>query len=57
MREETLVTNIHRYKRVLTGMITAWIGDVNAAEDLFQETAVILTRKREEADEDAPFSL
>lgn len=55
MREETLVTNILRYKKVLTGMITALIGDVNAADDLFQETAVILTRKREEADEDAPF--
>lgn len=55
MREETLVTNILRYKKVLTGMLTAMVGDVNAAEDLFQETAVILTRKRAEADEDAPF--
>ena len=55
MREETLVTNILKYKRVLTGMITALTGDVNAADDLFQETAVILTRKREEADEDTPF--
>jgi RNA polymerase sigma-70 factor, ECF subfamily len=55
VREETLVTNILRYKNVLTGMITALVGDVNAAEDLFQETAVILTRKREEADEATPF--
>lgn len=55
MREETLVTHILRHKRVLTGMITALVGDVNVAEDLFQETAVILTRKREEADEDTPF--
>lgn len=55
MREETLVMNILRYKKVLTGMITAMVGDVNAAEDLFQETAVILTRKREEADENTPF--
>jgi RNA polymerase sigma-70 factor (ECF subfamily) len=55
MREETLVTHILRYKKVLTGMITAMIGDVNAAEDLFQETAVILTRKRGEAAEDCRF--
>lgn len=55
MQEETLVTNILRYKKVLTGMLTAMVGDVNAAEDLFQETAIILTRKRAEADEDAPF--
>jgi RNA polymerase sigma-70 factor (ECF subfamily) len=55
VREETLVTHILRHKRVLTGMITALVGDVNVAEDLFQETAVILTRKREEADEDTPF--
>ena len=55
MREETLVTHLLRHKRVLTGMLTAWVGDVNVAEDLFQETAVILTRKRAEADEDTPF--
>ena len=51
MREETLVKNIIRHKRVIEGMITALIGDASAAEDLFQEVAVIMTRKREEVDE------
>jgi RNA polymerase sigma-70 factor (ECF subfamily) len=55
MREETLVKNIVKYKKVLEGMITALVGDFAAAEDLFQETAVIMTRKRAEADENCPF--
>lgn len=55
MREETLVKNIVRYKKVLEGMITAMVGDFTVAEDLFQETAVIMTRKRAEADEDCNF--
>lgn len=55
MKEETLVANLLRYRRVIEGMITALIGDPAAAEDLFQETAVVLARKREQADENAPF--
>ncbi len=55
MREETLVKNIVKYKKVLEGMITALVGDFAAAEDLFQETAVIMTRKRSEAEEDCSF--
>jgi RNA polymerase sigma-70 factor (ECF subfamily) len=55
VREETLVTNIIRHKRVIEGMITALIGDASTAEDLFQEVAVIMTRKREEVDEDCRF--
>ncbi len=55
MREETLVTNILKHKRVLSGMITAMVGDVNVAEDLFQEMAVIMTRKREGVTEDCKF--
>lgn len=55
MREETLVKNILKYKRVLEGMITAMVGDAAAAEDIFQETAVIMSRKRDEADEDCKF--
>ncbi len=55
MREETLVTNIIRHKRVIEGMITALVGDAAVAEDLFQEVAIIMTRKREEAAEDCRF--
>jgi RNA polymerase sigma-70 factor (ECF subfamily) len=55
MREETLVTNILKYKKVLSGMLTAMVGDVNVAEDLFQEMAVIMTRKREGVTEDCRF--
>lgn len=55
MREETLVKNIVKYKKVLEGLITAMIGDFAAAEDLFQEVAVIMTRKRAEAGEDCNF--
>ena len=55
MREETLVTNIIRHKRVIEGIITALTGDSALAEDLFQEVAIIMTRKREEAGEDCKF--
>jgi RNA polymerase sigma-70 factor (ECF subfamily) len=55
MQEETLVKYLIRYKDVLEGMLTAMVGDSHAAEDLFQDTAVILTRKREEVPEDCPF--
>ncbi len=55
MREETLVKNIVRHKKILEGMITAMIGDFAAAEDLFQEAAVIMTRKRGQASEDCNF--
>ncbi len=55
MKEETLVKNIVKYKKVLGGMLTAMVGDYSVAEDLFQEVAVIMTRKRETADEDCRF--
>ena len=55
MREETLVTNIIRHKRTIEGMITALVSDPVIAEDLFQEVAIIMTRKREEATEDCRF--
>ena len=55
MKEETLVKNIVKYKKVLGGMLTAMVGDYTVAEDLFQEVAVIMTRKRETADEDCRF--
>ena len=55
MKEETLVRNLLRHKRVLEGMITAMVGDADVAEDLFQEVAMVMTRKREEAEESCRF--
>lgn len=55
MREETLVRNLLEHKRVLEAMITALVGDRSVAEDLFQELAVLMTRKRESAAEDCSF--
>ena len=56
MREETLVKNLLAHKRVIEGMIAAMTGDPAAAEDLFQEAAIIMTRKREETAEDCRFA-
>jgi len=55
MTEETLVKNIVRYKGVLGGMLAAMVGDSSTAEDLFQEVAVVMTRRRDSADEDCRF--
>ncbi len=55
MREETLVTNLIRHKRTIEGMLTAMVGNAATAEDLFQETAILMTRLREEAGEDCRF--
>jgi RNA polymerase sigma-70 factor (ECF subfamily) len=55
MREETLVRNLLQHQRVIEAMITAMVGDPATAEDLFQEMAILMTRKREEADEECKF--
>ena len=55
MREETLVKNLLQHKRTIEGMLTAMVGDFSTAEDLFQEVAVIMTRKRETVEEDCRF--
>ena len=55
MQETTLVQNVLKYQPALEGMLTALVGDVNTAQDLFQEVALIMTRKREEATEDCAF--
>src|SRR5262245_15458894 len=55
MQEETLVKNLLQYKRVLEGMLFAMTGDAAAAEDLYQEMAILMTRKRESAGEDCKF--
>jgi RNA polymerase sigma-70 factor (ECF subfamily) len=56
LREETLIKNLLRHEKMLKGMITALVGDRVTAEDLFQETAVIMTRKREQFPEDGSFA-
>src|SRR5215471_2039749 len=56
MREETLVKNLLQYKNVLEGMLTAMVGDPYAAEDLFQEVAMIVTLKRDEVPEEGFFA-
>ena len=55
MREETLVRNLLQYKRVLEGMLFAMTGDAAATEDLYQEMAILMTRKREAVEEDCKF--
>ena len=55
MKEETFVRNLVRHKRVLEGMLTAMVGNRHVAEDLFQEVAIVMTRKREETEEDCRF--
>jgi RNA polymerase sigma-70 factor (ECF subfamily) len=55
MREETLVKNLLTYKRVLEGMLVAMVGDPTVAEDLYQEMDILMTRKRDSADEDCKF--
>ncbi len=55
MREETLVKNLLQYKRILEGMLFAMVGDAAVAEDLLQEMAILMTRKRESVDEDCKF--
>jgi RNA polymerase sigma-70 factor (ECF subfamily) len=46
MQEEALVQNILQHQRLLKGMLTAMVGSRDVAEDLFQEVAMIMARKR-----------
>ena len=55
MREETLVHNLVKHRHLLDGMLTAMVGSAAHTEDLFQEVALIMTRKREDLPEDCPF--
>lgn len=55
MHEETLVRNLLQHRRVLEAMMAALVGDRSAAEDLTQELAIVMTRKREGVPEDTPF--
>jgi RNA polymerase sigma-70 factor (ECF subfamily) len=55
MLETTLVQNLLKHQATLEGMLTAMVGDAIAAQDLYQEMALIMTRKREEVTEDCAF--
>jgi len=55
MEETTFVQHLVTLKRSLEAMLTAMVGDATIAEDLFQEAAVVMTRKRTELPEDADF--
>ena len=55
MKEETLVRNLIQHQRGLKAMLFAMVGDHNVAEDLFQEAAMVMTRKRPELAEEGNF--
>src|SRR5436309_242474 len=55
MNEEALVQNLIRHRHVIQGMLTALVGDASIAEDLVQEVAIIMTRKRTDLSDDARF--
>jgi len=55
MREETLVRNLLQHQRLLMGMLLALVGNRAVAEDLFQDLAILMTRKRDSVDEDCRF--
>jgi RNA polymerase sigma-70 factor, ECF subfamily len=52
VREETLVRNLIKFQSMLEGFIASMVGGPGPVEDLFQEVAVVMTRKREEFDEE-----
>ena len=55
MREETFVTNLLTHKRTIEAMLAAMAGQPGAVDDLFQEVALVMTRRRAEATEDCRF--
>ena len=55
MKEETLVRNLIQHQRGFKAMIYSMVGDASATDDLFQEAAMVMTRKRTELPEDGNF--
>ena len=55
MTEQDFVLNIIKYKNVLEAMLVAMVGDTHAADDLFQEAAVIMMQKRGQLDNAGSF--
>lgn len=55
MEETTFVTQLLACKNMHEALLLALVGDPHAADDLYQQAAMVMTRKRAELSEDAPF--
>jgi RNA polymerase sigma-70 factor (ECF subfamily) len=53
--ETTFVQHLLKYRSVHEAMLLALVGDPHAADDLYQQAALVMTRKREEIPEDCRF--
>jgi RNA polymerase sigma-70 factor (ECF subfamily) len=53
--ETTFVQHLLKYRSVHEAMLVALVGDPTAADDLYQQAALVMTRKREEIPEDCRF--
>lgn len=56
MEETTFVTQLLKCKGMHEALLLALVSDPHAADDLYQQAAVIMTRKRAELPEDLPFA-
>ena len=55
MTEQTLISNLMTHRNSIEAMLTAMVGDPSAVEDLAQDLAMVMTRKREGVSEDCNF--
>jgi RNA polymerase sigma-70 factor (ECF subfamily) len=55
VKEETLVRNLIQHQRGFKAMIYSMTGDASITDDLFQEAAMVMTRKRAELPEEGNF--
>ena len=55
MTEATFVANLLRCRRGHEAMVWAMVGDFHAAEDVYQQAAMAMTKKREGLPEDCNF--
>ena len=55
MTETTFVQQLLKCRSVHEAMLLALVGDSHAADDLYQQAALVMTRKREEIPEDCRF--
>lgn len=55
MTETTFVQHLLKCRSVHEAMLLALVGDAHAADDLYQQAALVMTRKREELPEDCQF--
>lgn len=56
MEETTFVAQLLKCKSMHEALLMALVGDPHAAEDLYQQAAMVMTRKRAELPEDVPFA-